>query len=101
MGGGASKARGEGHVRVHYLDCPRTPARGEGVHAEKLEGWSACDIGRTIPNGVKGLIEAKDAAALYADFITHVLASQTRFRTAVRKRIEQFSAILSTRVRQH
>lgn len=40
MGGGASKARGEGHVRVHYLDGKGVPQRGEGVHAEKIEGWS-------------------------------------------------------------
>jgi hypothetical protein len=81
MGGGVSKARGEGHIRVHYLDCPRSPARAEGVHAEKIEGWSTHDIEHTIPKGVKSLIEAKDVAALYSDFITHVVGSQTRFRT--------------------
>ena len=47
MGGGASKARGEGHVRVHYLDGKGVPQRGEGVHAEKIEGWSKEDIKST------------------------------------------------------
>ena len=127
MGGGASKARGEGHVRVHYLDGKGVPQRGEGVHAEKIEGWSKEDIKSTsrrerdergcvcsvccvcdavcrvcteppcfspphrrthslrppgtIPDGVKDLIEAKSAVALYSEFITHVVGTQTTFRT--------------------